>query len=251
VKKDFPKEGKKMTTLVVGASGATGRLLVEQLLNRGQCVRAIVRSPETLPKHLVEDHNLTVIKASVLELSDSDLAQHVNECDAVASCLGHNMSMKGIFGHPRRLVTDAARRLCHAIKSNESTNPTKFVLMNTTGNSNRDLHEPISFAQKCVIGLLRILLPPHVDNEQAADYLRTTIGQDDQAVEWAAVRPDNLLNNDKVTEYEVYPSPIRSAIFDAGQTSRINVGHFMAELITKSDTWNKWKGQMPVIYNET
>ncbi|GEM_PF-6300437 len=29
---------KKMTTLVVGASGATGRLLVEQLLKRGQNV---------------------------------------------------------------------------------------------------------------------------------------------------------------------------------------------------------------------
>jgi len=247
----FPNKGEKMTTLVVGASGATGRLLVKQLLNRGQCVRAIVRSPETLPKHLLDDHNLTVIKASVLELSDAELAQHVNECDAVASCLGHNMNMKGMFGHPRRLVTDVARRLCDAIKSNEAATPTKFVLMNTTGNSNRDLDEPISFAQKCVIGLLRLLLPPHVDNEQAADYLRTTIGQDDKAVEWVVVRPDSLLNEEEVTEYKLYPSPIRSAIFDAGQTSRINVGHFIAELIANGDMWNTWKGQMPVIYNVT
>jgi len=67
---------------------------------------------------------------------------------------------------------------------------TKFVLMNTTGNRNRDLDERISFAQKCVIGLLRILLPPHVDNEKAADYLRTQIGQNNTAVEWVAVRPD-------------------------------------------------------------
>ena len=49
--------------------------------------------------------------------------------------------------------------------------------MNTTGNRNRDLPEPISFAQKCVIGLLRLLLPPHVDNEKAADFLRTEIAQ--------------------------------------------------------------------------
>ena len=33
-----------MTTLVVGASGATGRLLVEQLLNRGEVVKIIVPS---------------------------------------------------------------------------------------------------------------------------------------------------------------------------------------------------------------
>jgi hypothetical protein len=64
----------------------------------------------------------------------------------------------------------------------------------------------------------------------------------------AAVRPDTLINEDEVTEYEVHPSPTRSAIFDAGKTSRINVGHFMAELITDDELWNRWKGQMPVIY---
>jgi uncharacterized protein YbjT (DUF2867 family) len=38
-----------MTILVVGASGATGRLLVQHLLDRGQNVKIIVRSPEKLP----------------------------------------------------------------------------------------------------------------------------------------------------------------------------------------------------------
>jgi hypothetical protein len=128
--------------------------------------------------------------------------------------------------------------------------PTKFVLMNTAGNSNRDLHEPILFGQRCVTGLLRLLLPPHADNENAADYLRTEIGRHDGEIEWAAVRPDNLIDEDRVTDYEVHSSPIRSAIFDAGLTSRINVGHFMADLITDDDTWSKWKGQMPVIYNK-
>jgi nucleoside-diphosphate-sugar epimerase len=239
-----------MTTLVVGASGATGRLLVEQLLNRGLIVKAIVRSPDKLPEALKNHDRLSVIQASVLDLSDAEMAQHVDGCVAVASCLGHNISLKGIYGHPRRLVIDATRRLCNAIKANKSEVPTKFVLMNTAGNSNRDLHEPISFGQRCVIGLLRLLLPPHVDNENAADYLRTKIGQNDGATEWAAVRPDNLTDEERVTAYEVHSSPIRSAIFDAGLTSRINVGHFMADLITDDDTWNKWKGQMPVIYNK-
>ena len=123
--------------------------------------------------------------------------------------------------------------------------------MNTTGNQNRDLEERISIGEKIVIGLLRLLLPPQVDNEKAADYLRTKIGQNDQFVEWVAVRPDGLINEDEVSEYEIYPSPTRSAIFNAGKTSRINVGHFMAQLITDNELWNKWKGQMPVIYNKT
>jgi hypothetical protein len=155
-----------------------------------------------------------------------------------------------MYGPPRRLVTDATRRLCDAVRANQRKAPVKFVLMNTAGNRNRDLDEPISLGQRLVVGLLRLLLPPHVDNEQAADYLRTRIGQDDGTIAWAAVRPDSLIDRDEVTEYEVHPSPTRSALFDPGSTSRINVAHFMARLITEDDTWDRWKGQMPVIYNK-
>ena len=240
-----------MTILVVGASGATGQLLVEQLLKRGRKVRVIVRSPDKLPEFFEHSDNLSVIPASVLDLGDDEMTHHVKGCEAVASCLGHNLTVKGIYGKPRRLVTGAVRRLCRAIKENEPGEPVKFVLMNTTGNSNRDLFETISFGQKCVIWLLRLLLPPHVDNEKAADYLRTRIGHNDEMIEWAAVRPDTLIDESEVTGYEVHPSPVRSAIFDAGTTSRINVAHFMADLITDHDTWTRWKGQMPVIYNKT
>ena len=238
-----------MTTLVVGASGATGRLLVAQLLARRQAVRIIVRSLSTLPENIKNHDEVSIIEASVLELSDAEMVQHVKGCDAVASCLGHNMSFKGFYGHPHRLVTDTTRRLCSAIKANKPEMPVKFVLMNTTGNSNRDLSENISFAQNIVIWLLRLLLPPHVDNEKAADFLRKEIGQSDGVIEWAAVRPDGLIDESEVTEYEIHLSPIRSAIFDAGTTSRINVAHFMANLITDEDTWVNWKGKMPVIYN--
>lgn len=239
-----------MSTLVVGASGATGRLLVEQLLSRGESVKAIVRSPDRLPEVLKNYDHLTLIRASVLDLNDDEIGLHVNGCNAVASCLGHNLNLKGIYGHPRGLVTDATRRLCNAIKANKAEESTKFVLMNTAGNSNRDLREPLSFWQAFAIGLVRLLLPPHVDNEKAADYLRTGIGQEDKAIQWAVVRPDTLINENQVTEYEVHPSPTRSAIFNPGVTSRINVAHFMADLITTEDTWNRWKGQMPVIYNK-
>lgn len=239
-----------MTSLVVGATGATGRLLVERLLGRGQHVKAIVRSPERLPESTRSHGRLSVIQASVLDLSDAEMVSHIKGCDAVASCLGHNLTFKGMFGHPRRLVADATRRLCNAIRANRVAKPTKFVLMNTTGNRNRDLDEPISFGQRCVIGLIRQLLPPHVDNEEAADYLRTVIGQSDEAIGWAVVRPDNLVDEEAVTGYEVHASPTRSAIFNPGKTSRVNVAHFMARLITEEDPWLEWKGRMPVVYNE-
>ena len=238
-----------MDTLVVGGTGATGRQLVEQLLERGHGVRAIVRTPEGLPASVREHPRLAVTRAPVLDLDRAQLASLVEGCGAVASCLGHRMTLRGVFGPPRRLVRDATRRLCEAIRASHPDHPVKVVLMNAAGNRNRDVDEPISVGQRVVLGLLRLLVPPHADNEAAAEVLRTEIGQDDPAIEWVAVRPDGLVDEGEVTAYDAHPSPTRSAIFDAGRTSRINVAHFMATLIDDDEAWSRWKGRMPVIYD--
>ena len=109
----------KNTILVVGASGATGRLLVEQLLDCGQHVKIIVRSKNNLPESIKSNKNVTIIQASILDLSIAELNEYVKGCNAIASCLGHNISFKGLFGNPRKLVTDATKRLCTAIKVGE------------------------------------------------------------------------------------------------------------------------------------
>jgi NAD(P)-dependent dehydrogenase (short-subunit alcohol dehydrogenase family) len=238
-----------MTTLVVGANGATGRVLVEQLLAQGEAVKVIVRSANALPDQLKQNERLTVTEASLLNMTDDALRTQVQGCRAVVSCLGHNLTLKGMFGHPRRLVTDAVQRLCLAIESTAPEVPVKFVLMNTTGNVNKQAHETISKRQSIVLSLIRHLVSPHADNEQAAAYLQTNIGPHKKLIEWTAVRPDSLIDKAAVTEYEVYASPIRSAIFDAGKTSRINVAHFMSQLIINDSKWQEWEGQMPVIYN--
>ena len=85
-----------MTTLVVGASGATGRLLVEQLLKRGLNVKVVVRSPAKLPDALRNHDALSVIEASLLDLSDAELAQHVNGCVAIATALVPPLCSAGI-----------------------------------------------------------------------------------------------------------------------------------------------------------
>lgn len=238
-----------MKTLIAGASGATGQELVNQLLLAGRSVKIVVRSTAKVPEYWRNNNQITFIEASILDLSKEKMAEHLIDCDSVASCLGHNITLKGMFGKPRRLVLDSVKLLCDAIQLNSREKPIKFVLMNTAGNSNRDLSEPISRFQKILVRMMRVLLPPHADNEQAADYLRMEIGQSNTFIEWSAVRPDALINLEEVTEYEAHSSPIRSAIFNAGKTSRINVANFMTKLITESDVWAKWKGQMPVIYN--
>ena len=154
-----------------------------------------------------------------------------------------------MYGDPQRLVTLTIERLCLATQQLVLSEPIKFILMNSTGNKNKLANEKISIMQSLAVGIIRHLVPPHADNEQAAKYLQSKIGVDSQAIQWVVVRPDSLTNEVSVSSYSVHPSPMRSAIFDAGKTSRINVAHFMSQLISNTELWNKWQGQMPVIYN--
>jgi hypothetical protein len=238
-----------MTTLVVGASGATGKQLVEQLLNMGQKVKMIVRPTGKIADTWKNNDNISIIKANISEICVDEMMNHLMDCQSVASCLGHNINLKGVFGKPRKLVTDAVKLISTAIQKNSPEKPIKFVLMNTTANRNRDLNEPISIGEKLLMGLIRLLVPPQSDNEKAANFLSVNIGQNDKFIEWVAVRPDTLINEDIVTEYRLYDSPTRSALFNPGKASRINVGNLMARLVVEDDLWNKWKGKMPVLYN--
>jgi len=243
--------------VVLGATGATGSLVVTQLLKENIEVIAIVRSADNLAVNAFESSAVQVIEAEIAHMRTEDLASIIAGCDAVISCLGHNLSFKGIYGQPKKLVTQALEKIYKALQLNASAaspgtkakTKTKFILMNTTGNSNRDIPEVVPLSQRIVIAIIRKLLPPHLDNELAADFLRQELGQNNSLLEWVVVRPDGLFDEDEVTVYDTHVSPTRNAIFDAGTTSRINVASFMVRLVNEDLLWSHWKGKMPVIYN--
>jgi hypothetical protein len=235
--------------LVLGASGATGQLLVKILLEKGVEVIAIVRNANSLTSVDNSHSSLKIVEAEISEIPESDLVPYLKDCEVVLSCLGHNLTFKGMFGNPKRLVTDAIKKVVKTTESINTDNKIKIVLMNTTGNRNRDITENTPLSQRFVISILRLLLPSHVDNENAADFLRLQVGQNNKSIEWAAVRPDALTNEEQVSQYDIHTSPIRNAIFDAGSISRINVADFMSELAVNSELWDEWKGKMPVIYS--
>lgn len=238
-----------MTILVLGASGATGKCLVEQLRATGNKVIVIIRPTSKIPSHWNDDANIEIHRKNVAELTLSEVIPLVQNCQAVASCLGHTMNLKGMYGKPKTFVSDTVQLFCDAIQANAPQQTVKFVLMNTIGFRNKDEKEKISFLQTIAMGLIRIIAPPHRDNELAAEYLRVCMGQNPSHLHWAVVRPDGLINEEKVTDYEVFPSPINT-LFTSRKISRINVAHFMASLITQKEIWEKWKGKMPVLYNK-
>lgn len=235
--------------LVLGASGATGRLVISQLLEENIEVLAIVRSVDKLPVNISGSKFVQIIEAKIDHMSTEDLGSILIGCDTVISCLGHNITFKGIFGEPKRLVTQTVEKVYKALQLSDSAEETKFILMNTTGNSNRDIPETVPLSQRIVIAIVRKLIPPHLDNELAADFLRQDVGQYNPLLEWVVVRPDDLCDENVVSGYKIHASPTRNAVFDAGKTSRINVANFMTRLVSDEDLWSLWQGKMPVIYN--
>ncbi len=236
------------TVLLVGGTGRTGGRVLEQLLSRDVAVRAIVRSAERLPAGVATNPGLTVVEADVLSLTDADLRTHVRGCDAVISCLGHTIGLKGIFGPPRDLVTQAAMRLTRAIEAEQPHAPVKFILMSSVS-----VHRPGGLdarrgaLERMAMAVLRGLVPPAKDNQRAADFLCGEVGAENPFVQWVVVRPDTLLEGD-ISEYALHEGLV-SSLAKPDSTTMANVAHCMCELVTDPNLWADWNGRLPVVVN--
>jgi uncharacterized protein YbjT (DUF2867 family) len=236
------------TVLLVGGTGRTGRRVLQQLLGRGVRVRAVVRPGGRLPPDVAAHPGLTVIEASLLSLPDDELRRHLAGCRAVVSCLGHVLSLRGVFGPPRDLVTRATTRLCRAIGALRPAAPVKLVLMSSVSvHRPRGLDTRRGPFERAFLRALCAVLPPARDNQEAADFLLGTIGPDDPHVQWVVVRPDSLLEGE-VSEYTVHEGLVNS-LRAPGRTNMASVAHFICELVTSPETWAAWRSRLPVIVN--
>jgi hypothetical protein len=242
--------GTHARVLVLGATGRTGRHVVEELLNRGVAVRAIVRSVGRVPSPCADTPNLEVVEADILSLSEAELRHHLRGCAAVVSCLGHTNDARGVFGPPFDLVTAVVERVYGASLALHPVAPVKFVLMSSVSvNDPRGRDPRRSLIETAMLGLLRALVPPAKDNQRAADFLSRQVGAHCAAMEWVAVRPDSLLDGDLTPStpgYSLHKTLVTSLLKPA-QTSRVNVADFICDLVCDASVWQAWRGQLPVI----
>lgn len=236
-----------MKVLVLGASGATGKLVVQQLVIKNIKVRAVVRESAIISSQISSDVSIEIIKGNINDFQIEKIYDLVKDCDSVICCLGHNISLKGIFGPPHKLVSNTVAKIIEVLQSQNQNQ--KFILMSTTAYTNRKAGEVNTFGEKIVFSLLKVILPPHKDNMLAANLLVHKLNPKSE-INWVAVRPDSLSDEENVSKYEIHNYKTRSPIFNPGKTSRINVSHFMAELVTNDLLWQEWKHKTPVIYNK-
>ena len=96
-----------MRILIIGATGGTGRELVQQALQQGYQVTAFVRDPARLG---MEHANLRTVQGDVLDYVSVESAMQGQ--NAVLSALGHKR-----FFYPNRIQSDGMRHILRAMKT--------------------------------------------------------------------------------------------------------------------------------------
>jgi hypothetical protein len=237
----------KNTTLVVGATGNTGKHVVQFLLDqKDQTVKVVCRSKEKMLSQLKQEDygdRLQIVEDSITQVQEDDLKKLTQDCSAVVSCLGHNITLSGMWGRQdRRLVKDTAERLTKAMPKSA-----KFVLIGSDGISVPG-DDQRSFGERVVIFLLRLLLPPHMDNEETSAYVLSLAPSDPSSPEWCIVRPTDLQEG-APQKYVLHSKPTGGLFGDAVVT-RATVARFIVDLLTDSAKWNSYKYQTPVIHDD-
>lgn len=232
--------------LVLGGTGRTGGRVVTQLLDRGVAVRAIVRSAHRLPPEAIGHPLLEVVESELRSMPTAVMVDQLDGCDAVISCLGHPISVRGVLGPPHDLVRYAVTQVRAALDASPPPTPVRLVLMGSVSvNQPGHVDSQRGAGQRAFLGALRLVLPPSRDNQRAADFLAHDVGPNDPHLQWVVVRPDTLEEGD-VGEYVVHDA-IVSSLFRPDHTRMANVAHFMCELVTDDATWQRWRSRMPVV----
>lgn len=91
---------------IFGATGKTGRRVLEQALDAGHSARVLVRDPDRLTRR---DERIGVVAGDVLD--PASVRSTVEGADVVLSLFGH------VKGSPRRLQTDGTRNIVSAMQA--------------------------------------------------------------------------------------------------------------------------------------
>lgn len=241
-----------MTTLILGSTGRVGFQLTKQLLERGRLVRALVRSPEKLKSMLdttkTPTNNLEIVYAEVTKLTPIEFQDYLSGCNSVAIALGHNLNFTGLFKDEKFVSKVTENVFTAAEKSPKPSSPVKFVILSTPGfiDKRKDASEVSQATANMVLSALNAVLVPPSDNmAQAMLYLSKPLTDN---IEWCAIRPYNFIEIESHSEYLLFEK-LQESILASRNTSIVNIGHLMSELIENDETWSKWKGKAVIMRN--
>ena len=205
-----------MKVLIIGATGATGKILMREALAQGHQVTALARNPSAVAP---EDYRLRVLEGNALDVSSVEAA--VAGQDAVLVALGTRSS------RPTTLFSESTHNVIGAMDKHRVR---RLVCITGIGAGDSKGH----------VGFLydRIILPFVVRNVyKDKDRQEEAIEQSD--LEWVIVRPARLTDEPARGKYRVFVG----GTYKAKTISRADVADFMLAQVKDGTYVHK----MPVI----
>jgi len=198
-----------MKILILGATGATGQLIVRDATAGGHYVVALVRSKASANLPGAE-----VIEGDARD--EGTLARALNGCDAVVSALGTGMGMRKVD-----LLTVATRALVAAMTRADVR---RLVCISALGVGDSRNHGGFVFDR-----LFQPLLlgPAYKDKERQEAAIRAS------SLDWVVVRPTMLTNG--AARGRIRATTDLAGV-NGGKIARADVAQFVLEQLT-TDTW--------------
>jgi putative NADH-flavin reductase len=201
-----------MKITIFGASGATGKNVVEQALAQGNEVTAFVRNPEKID---IQNDKLTVTQGDVTNAQDVENA--VAAVDGVLVTLGASPDMQAdiVMEEGTRNIIDGMKK--HGVK--------RIIVQSSYPMSGS--REGITFLKEMGMGDEQIAMVQPVldDKAKQEDAIRNS------GLEYTIVRPLMLNNEPKTGEYRVG----ENLVIKVGDAiSRADVADFMLKELTEN-----------------
>jgi putative NADH-flavin reductase len=155
-----------MDLLILGGTGRTGRLVVDEAIQRGHAVIAIVRRKEALTVR----KGLTVLSGDPTNAAAlSAVLSGMSHCEAVISCLGQTSRKDG------EIVRKSAKAMLEAMGQ---TNTHRYLVLSAA---------MLFPSFNPAIHLLRLMLSRHVKDTSAMEAIVK-----ESNIDWTIIRPPRL-----------------------------------------------------------
>jgi putative NADH-flavin reductase len=204
--------------LIIGANGGIGRCCVEQALNAGHQVTAVLRNPANLNLNHAQ---LQIVKGDLMQ--PETFESYLEDQDVVISAIG----VKGGFGSdkPTTLYSQGNANLLKAMQGKRVKRI--FFISASAVEVSPALSFFIRFMVKYVVQkLLRHMY---------ADLLRMETIVRASDTNWTIIRPPELTNKPVTGRYRY---AVNKFLKDALKISRADVAHFMLSHIADEETYH-------------
>ena len=219
-----------MHLLVVGGTGRTGKLVIDEALHRGHTVTALARNPEVLGAK----PGLDVVQGTPLKFDDVRSSFQGHTPDGVIVTLNARRASDSPFAaniSPPRFMADSVANLCKAMKE---YGVRKIVVMQAFG---------VGETWPNMSYMLRLLVKKSNMCYQFDDHNLVAKEIKTAGVDYVLARP-NVLKEGEAEDIKEWPDHGKGVPM-LGKVSRASVAKFLIDA-AESDKWNN---SAPVLTN--